>query len=77
VNSDLPIADALPIGQEEIALQRIEQDWAAASAKNDWAALDKMLAAEYVNNADGLITPKKQFLANMKSGAYKVASTRK
>jgi uncharacterized protein (TIGR02246 family) len=73
-NSDMPVADALPIGMEEQALIQIEREWAAASAKNDWTALDKMLAAEYANNADGLITPKKQFLANMKSGAYKVAS---
>ena len=33
-----------------------------------------MLAAEYANNVDGVITPKKQFLANMKGGASKVAS---
>jgi hypothetical protein len=30
-----------------------------ANAKNDWTALDKMRAAEYANNADRLITPKK------------------
>lgn len=73
-NSDLPLADVLPIGPEEIALQKIEQEWAVANVKNDWAAFDKILAAEYANNVDGVITPKKQFLANMKSGAFKVAS---
>ncbi len=48
---------------------QIERDWAAASSKNDWAALDKILAPEHANNSDGTIMPKKQFLANMKSGA--------
>ena len=73
-NSDLPIGDALPPGAEEQALMQIERDWAAAGVKNDWAALDKILAAEYANNVDGLIQPKKQLLANMKGGASKVAS---
>jgi len=62
------------MGVEEQALIQIERELAAASAKNDWAAFDKMLAAEYANNVAGAITPKKQFLANMRGGAYKVAS---
>jgi ketosteroid isomerase-like protein len=73
-NSDLPIADSLPVWVEEQALMQIERDWAAASAKNDWAAIDKILAAEYANNTDGRITPKKQGLADMKGGASKTAS---
>jgi len=74
VNSDLPLPDVLPLGQEEIALQKIEQEWAVASVNNDLAAFDNILAAEYANNVDGVITPKKQFLANMKSGVLKIAS---
>ncbi|MBE3064123.1 MAG: SgcJ/EcaC family oxidoreductase [Spirochaetes bacterium] len=73
-NSDLPVSDSLPLGVEEQAVMQVEREWAAASARNDWAALDKMLAAEYANNTDGSITPKKQILANMKGGASKVAS---
>jgi len=73
-SSDLPVADSLPMGMEELALVQVERDMAARSVKNDWAAFDKMLAAEYANNVDGVITPKKQFLANMRGGAYKVAS---
>jgi len=73
-NSDLPVADSLPVGVEEQALMQIERDLAVWSAKNDWAAIDKMFAAEYANNVDGVITPKTQFLANMRGGAYKVAS---
>lgn len=29
-NSDLPVADALPLGQEELALLQIERDWTGA-----------------------------------------------
>ena len=53
---------------------QIERDWALASAANDAAGIDRLMAAEYVGNTDGEITPKKQLLANMKSGASKVAS---
>jgi uncharacterized protein (TIGR02246 family) len=73
-NSDLPATDAAPVGEEEQALMQIERDWAVASAKNDWAVLDKILAPEHANNSDGTIMPKKQFLASMKSGALKFAS---
>jgi uncharacterized protein (TIGR02246 family) len=73
-NSDLPVADSLSPGVEEQALMQIERDWAVANVKNDWAAFDKLLAAEHASNTDGVITPKKQFLANMKSGALKIAS---
>jgi uncharacterized protein (TIGR02246 family) len=73
-NSDLPVVDSLPLGEDEIALMKIEQEWAAASVRNDWPVFDRMFAPDYVNNVDGLIMSKKQFLANMKSGAWKIAS---
>ncbi len=73
-NSDLPLADSLAIGPEELALMQIERDWAAAGVKGDWTALDKILASEYVNNSDGTVRPKKQILAEMKSGASKTTS---
>jgi uncharacterized protein (TIGR02246 family) len=73
-NSDLPVADSLPVGEEEAALLKLEQEWAAASIKNDWTVFDRMFAPDYANNVDGLIMSKKQFLANMKSGAWKIAS---
>ena len=73
-NSDLPEADSLPVGAEEQALMQMERDLAAASVKNDSAVFDKMLAAEHANNIDGVIYPKKQLLAIMGNGAYKVAS---
>ena len=73
-NSDLPAPGATADGAEERALMQIERDWALASAANDAAGIDRLTAAEYVGNTDGEITPKKQLLANMKSGASKVAS---
>lgn len=73
-NDDLPIADSLPMRMEEQALMQIERDWALASTKNDSAAIDKILTADYANNWNGTIEPKKQLLADMKSGASKVAS---
>jgi uncharacterized protein (TIGR02246 family) len=73
-NSDLPVSDSLPIGEDEIALMKIEHEWAAASVRNDRTVLDRMFAPDYANNIDGAIMSKKQLVANMKSGAWKIAS---
>ena len=73
-NSDLPEAGKSVDGAEERALVQIERDWAVASAANDAAGLDKLMADEYVGNTDGRITPKKQALADVKSGATKTSS---
>jgi uncharacterized protein (TIGR02246 family) len=73
-NSDLPAPGATADGADEQALVQIERDWAAASAAGDVAGIDKLMAAEYVGNTDGQITPKKQSLANMKSGVSKTTS---
>ena len=73
-NSDLPAPGATADGADEQALMQIERDWAAAAAGNDAAGIDKLTAAEYAGNSDGRITPKKQMLADIRSGASKVAS---
>lgn len=73
-NSDLPVVDSLPVGEEEAALLKLEQEWAAASVKKDWTVFDRMFAPDYANNIGGTIMSKKQFLANMKSGAWRIAS---
>ena len=59
-NSDLPVADSLPIGEDEIALMKIEHEWAAASVRNDWTVFDRMFAPDYANNIDGAIMSIKQ-----------------
>ena len=73
-NSDLPAPGATADGADEQALMQIERDWAAASAANDAAGIDKLMAAEYVGNTDGRITPKQKALADVKSGASKTSS---
>ena len=73
-NSDLPAPGATADGADEQALAQIERDWAAAAAANDAAKIDGLMAAEYVGNTDGRITPKKQALADMKSGASKTSA---
>jgi ketosteroid isomerase-like protein len=73
-NSDLPAPGATSDGADEQALMQIERDWAAAAAANDAAGIDKLTAAEYAGNSDGRITPKKQLLADIRSGASKVSA---
>jgi uncharacterized protein (TIGR02246 family) len=73
-NSDLPVADTLPPGQEEQALMQIERDWAAASVKNDAAALDKILANDFQANYGDFVGNKKQMLSDLKSGRTKTES---
>jgi ketosteroid isomerase-like protein len=73
-NSDLPAPGATADGADEAALTQIERDWATAAAANDAAGIDKLTAAEYVGNTDGRINPKKQLLADMKSGASKASA---
>ena len=73
-NSDLPEAGKSADGADERALMQIERDWATAAAANDAAGLDTLMADEYVGNTDGRLTPKKQAIADVKSGASKVSS---
>ena len=72
-NSDLPAPGATADGADEQALAQIERDWAAAAAANDAAGIDK-LTPRSSGNTDGRIMPKKQALADMKSGASKTSS---
>ena len=75
-NSDLPAIQTLsPGSSDEQALLQLEQDWTAAWLKQDAAAIDAILAEGYVENANGQTTPKKQYVADMKAGIYKVESS--
>jgi ketosteroid isomerase-like protein len=69
--SDLPVADSLPVGEEEQVLLRIEREWGEADLKADIAALEKILSKDWVGSTDGEILKKAQFLAELKSGAIK------
>jgi uncharacterized protein (TIGR02246 family) len=73
-NSDLPVGDAPPLGQEELALLQIERDWAEALVKKDTEALDKMLATEFQANYVDNVGNKKQYLSAVKSNTSKTES---
>ena len=75
-NSDLPPVQTFSPGNaDEQALLQLERDWTAAWLKQDAAAMDAILAEGYVENANGQTTPKKQYVADMKAGIYKVESS--
>ena len=75
-NSDLPVVQTLSPGSaDEEALLQMERDWTAAWLKQDAAALDAIMADGFVENYQGQATAKKQFIADMKAGIYKVEST--
>lgn len=71
-NSDQPMPGTTADGAEEQALMQIERDWAAAMVKRDVAALDRILAKEWAENADGEVMTRAQGLAALKSGAFKL-----
>ena len=73
-NSDLPVADSLPVGVEEQALLQIEREWPDAAVKRDVAWLDRTLASDWAGNVEGQIVKKGQVLADLKSGASKIES---
>ncbi len=74
-NSDLPVADVLPLGQEEQTLLQIERDWAVAAVKKDTAALDRILANDFQANYSSIVGNKKQLLASLKSEATKIQTS--
>jgi len=74
VNSNRPLPGTTADGAEEKALIKIEHDWANALLKSDVAAFERFLAKEWTYNADGQVMSKAQANAEVKSGAYKIAS---
>ena len=59
-------------GNVEQALLQIERDWEQANAKNDTAALERILAPEYVTtDSDGRLMTRAENFARRKSGAVK------
>jgi ketosteroid isomerase-like protein len=50
-------------------LIKLENEWADALVKHDWAFLDQILADDYIwTDPDGNVWTKAQFLASLKSG---------
>jgi uncharacterized protein (TIGR02246 family) len=73
-NSNQPLLGSTASSAEEQTLIRIEEDWMNALQKSDAAAFDHHLAKEWTFNSDGQVSSKAQMLAEIKSGAYKIAS---
>lgn len=73
-NSDLPMPGTTADGAEEQAVMQVERDWGAAMVKPDVAALDRILAKEWAENADGEVMTRAQALAALKSGGFKLES---
>lgn len=50
-------------------IKRLESDWRAAALKNDVAALDRLLAEDYIGiGANGMLQTKQQLLASRAAG---------
>jgi len=73
-NSDLPAPGATPKGVEEQALLQIERDWADAAMKKDTAALENILAADFIGQSADGVRNKRQALASVMSSAVKIES---
>jgi len=68
----LSIGVSAQTAKVEQALIQTERDWAQALVTGDQAALDRILAADWiVTNGDGQLLTKAQELAPWKSGAVK------
>ena len=75
VSAQAPAARSAQASPEEATLMQIERDWGNALVKADTAALDRILAADYVSTSeDGQMQTKAQELANFKSGQRKFES---
>jgi ketosteroid isomerase-like protein len=68
----LSIGIAAQTGNVEQVLLQLERDWEQANAKNDTAALERILAPEFVStDSDGRLTTRAEGFARRKSGAVK------
>jgi ketosteroid isomerase-like protein len=59
----------------EQTLMQMERDWGAAEIKKDYAAVERILADDWVGiDYSGNIVPKEQAIADLKSGTSTLAS---
>jgi ketosteroid isomerase-like protein len=73
-NSDQPAAGATADGAEEEALLQIQRDWMDAVLNKDRAALEVIMAEDYVGNGPDGISNRRQALARVMSSALKFES---
>lgn len=68
----LSIEVAAQAANVEQTLLQLERDWEQANAKNDAAALERILAPEFVTtDSDGRLMTRAELFARRKSGAVK------
>jgi uncharacterized protein (TIGR02246 family) len=73
-NSDQPAPGATAKGADEQALLQTERDFVDAVMKKDRAAMENILAADFVENGTEGVRNRKQFLAGLTSNALKIES---
>ncbi|MBK9168753.1 MAG: nuclear transport factor 2 family protein [Bryobacterales bacterium] len=63
------------MAQTEDALRKAEEEFGAALARMDYAALDKILADDMIyTHSNGVVDDKAQFIASLKDGTRKYES---
>src|SRR4051812_37135742 len=68
----LPMKVAAQTASDQQALLQLERDWEQANAKNNTAALEQILAPEFVStDSDGRMMTRAEGFARRKSGAVK------
>jgi ketosteroid isomerase-like protein len=73
-NSDLPEAGTTADGADEKAIVAIENSFGEVMSKRDTAAVEQVLAKEWVETDNGETLTRAQVLAALKGGAVKVES---
>jgi ketosteroid isomerase-like protein len=73
-NSDLPEAGTTADGADEKAIVAIEHSFGEVMGKRDTAAVEQVLAKEWVETDNGETVTRAQVLAALKGGAVKVES---
>jgi ketosteroid isomerase-like protein len=73
-NSDQPETGATADGADEEALLQIERDWINAAINKDKAALDSILADDYVSRGEQGVRNKRQAIAQATGSALKIES---
>jgi ketosteroid isomerase-like protein len=73
-NSDQPVPGATADGADEQALLQIERDWTSAMLKKDRAAMENIMAADYVGRGPEGVQNKRQAVAGIMNRALKIES---
>ncbi len=73
-NNDQPSTGATADGAEEQALLQVERDWLNAVLQKDRAALDKIIAADFIGRGEEGVKNKAQLISMLTSRSLKIES---